>query len=83
MKQFWNITRCLFLALMVAGCASSGDWANAEPMTDREIQRYRNEFYLKMTPAQRNHYESLPTRATRDAYLRQLGALKTKKRKRR
>jgi hypothetical protein len=67
---------------MVAGCASS-DWSNVEPMTDAEIQRYRNEFYLNMTPAQRNHYESLPTRAKRDAYLRQMGVLKTKKRKRR
>ena len=77
------ISVMMVLALGACGFFDSFDNRDREPMSDFEINRYRYEFYLKMVPAQRNYYESLPNRAARDVYLRQLGLLRSRSRKRR
>ncbi len=83
MGRILKFTVSLLLVLALESCGSYANTPGYEPMTDEEIQRYRVEYYLKMEPAHRNYYENLPTRAQRDAYLRQMGLLKTKKRRRR
>ena len=85
MKRMRNLAISLMMVLAIGACGlfDSFDNGDREPMSDFEINRYRYEFYLKMVPAQRNYYEGLPNRAVRDTYLRQLGLLKSRSRKRR
>ena len=85
MRRMRKLAISLVMVLAIGGCGlfDSFDNGDREPMSDFEINRYRHEFYLKMVPAVRNYYEGLPNRAARDAYLRQLGLLKTRSRKRR
>ena len=75
----------VMMVLTLGACALSDSFGDVdwEPMSDFEINRYRYEFYLKMVPAERNYYEGLPNRAVRDAYLRQLGLIRARSRKRR
>ncbi len=80
MGRILKFTGSLLLVLALESCGSYANAPGYEPMTDEEIQRYRVEYYLKMEPAHRDYYEGLPTRARRDAYLRQMGLLKSKRR---
>ena len=85
MKRTFMLISLLFFLVIVASCGTliSDDGGVREAMSDKEIQRYRQVFYLKMLPGQRDHYEGLENRATRDRYLRFIGLLKDKKRKKR
>ena len=75
----------VMMVLTLGACVLSDSFGDVdrEPMSDFEINRYRYEFYTKMVPAQRDYYEGLPNRVVRDAYLRQLGLMKGRSRKRR
>ncbi|MFQ5691696.1 MAG: hypothetical protein ACE5IM_01450 [Nitrospinota bacterium] len=85
MRRILSFTVALFLALSLAGCGPLRGYTSPssahEPMSEEEIQRYRDVFYLKMTPAQRSFYESMLSRRERDQYLRDLGLLKDKERR--
>lgn len=83
-KRPFKLIPFLFFAMIVVSCGTmiSDDKGVRDSMSEREIQRYRQVFYLKMTPGQRDYYEGLKNRATRDSYLRFLGLLKEKKRRR-
>lgn len=84
MKRALNFVFSLLLVFLLGSCGSppSSSRGDYEPMTEQEIQRYRDELYLRMSPAQRNYYESLASRPLRDRYLRDLGLLKDRDRKR-
>ena len=85
MGRILGLAISVMMVLTLGACGLSDSFGDVprEPMSDFEINRYRYEFYLKMFPAQRGYYEALPNRAVRDAYLRQLGLLKSRSRKRR
>ena len=85
MGRILGLAISVMMVLTLGACGLSDSFGDVprEPMSDFEIDRYRYEFYLKMVPAQRQYYEALPNRAVRDTYLRQLGLMKSRSRKRR
>ena len=85
MKRIFKVLSVVFLSIFLISCGAlvSDDGGVTEPISNFEMQRYRELYYLKMSPGQRDYYESLPTRAARDEFLRDLGLLREKRRRKR
>ncbi|MFQ5911736.1 MAG: hypothetical protein ACE5JS_00970 [Nitrospinota bacterium] len=82
MRHVLKFVLGFLLIALLGGCSTHSTPVDYEPISSEEEENYRVNFYLKMTPGQRNYYERLPNRAERDAYLRELGLIKSKKRRR-
>jgi hypothetical protein len=63
------------ILLLLGGCAGVGQSKPYEPLSQKERGVFEM-FYNHLTPAQRSHYLSLPTKAEREEYLYRLGILR-------